>query len=48
MPASTRLLADQLLGRTPIIDPAPYQPEALLAEIAALDTSSNAGETRWA
>lgn len=23
-PASTRLLADQLLGRTPIIDPAPY------------------------
>ena len=24
-PASTRLLADQLLGRTPIIDPAPYR-----------------------
>ena len=47
-PASTRLLADQLLGRTPIIDPAPYQPETLLAEIAALDTSSDAGETRWA
>ncbi|QJQ94277.1 MULTISPECIES: glycine oxidase ThiO [Halomonadaceae] len=27
-PASTRLLADQLLGRLPIVDPAPYRPEA--------------------
>ena len=25
-PASARLLCDQLLGKTPIIDPAPYQP----------------------
>ncbi|MGB0467582.1 MAG: glycine oxidase ThiO [Pontibacterium sp.] len=32
-PASTRLLADQLLGRTPIIDPAPY---ALEGRVLAL------------
>ena len=29
-PASARLLCDQLLGRTPIIDPAPYQPRESL------------------
>lgn len=28
-PAATRLLVDQLLGRTPIVDPAPFQPTNL-------------------
>ena len=31
-PASARLLADELLGRTPILDPRPYQPSALATE----------------
>ncbi|MBB3229235.1 glycine oxidase ThiO [Halomonas stenophila] len=35
-PAATRLLVDELLGCTPILDPAPFQPAARLASPAAL------------
>ncbi|MFY0992106.1 glycine oxidase ThiO [Halomonas sp. C05BenzN] len=36
-PASTRLLVDQLLGREPAIEPAPYRLEGRLSEAAGAD-----------
>jgi glycine oxidase len=35
-PASARLLADELLGRNPILDPAPYKPGSALAAFELL------------